>query len=181
VEKVMPWLEPRPYQTHSLRTFWSLLIPWPDLALGLYVLSGAAVLALPILIWKRNSSLALRFSSLLLATVLVAPHLTVYDLVILAPAFLLLADWLVEWRTAAGTKAGLTKAGLTEAEFVDDSPFRWLGTLLYLIYALPLLGWLAQWTHLQLSVVAMTATVYVLWSAAAKPDSKAGASSHVAE
>jgi hypothetical protein len=181
VEKVMPWLEPRPYQTHSLRTFWSLLIPWPDLALGLYVLSGAAVLALTVLIWKRNSSLALRFSSLLLATVLVAPHLTVYDLVILAPAFLLLADWLVEWRTAAGTKAGLTKAGLTEAEFVDDSPFRWLGTLLYLIYALPLLGWLAQWTHLQLSVVAMTATVYVLWSAAAKPDSKAGASSHVAE
>src|SRR5207249_9252054 len=30
---------------------------------------------------------------LLLATVLVAPHLTVYDLVILAPAFLLLGDW----------------------------------------------------------------------------------------
>ena len=35
------------------------------------------------------------YSALLLSTVLLAPHLTVYDLVILAPAFLLLSDWLV--------------------------------------------------------------------------------------
>jgi Glycosyltransferase family 87 len=147
VRKVMPWLEPRPYQTFSLRAFWSMLIPWPDVALGLYVLSAAAVLALTVFIWKRtpsfaSSSLALRFSSLLLGTVLVAPHLTVYDLVILAPAFLLLADWMM-----AKTK----------------SP-HWLGTLLYLVYALPLLGFLARWTHTQLAVIAMTAVVYVLWA-----------------
>jgi hypothetical protein len=83
------------------------------------------------------------------ATVLVAPHLTVYDLVILAPVFLLLADWMM-------------------ALPVGRSP-RWLGTLLYLVYALPLIGIpVALWTHVQLSVIAMSATLVVLWSACRK-------------
>ncbi len=30
-------LEPRLYQTHSLRTFWAMLIPWPTGALALYI------------------------------------------------------------------------------------------------------------------------------------------------
>lgn len=141
VQSVMTQLEPRPYQTHSLRTFWSMMIPWPGLALALYVLSAVGALALTIFLWKRAQPLSVCYPCLLLAAVLVAPHLTVYDLVILAPAFLLLSDWMI---------------GMTE------SP-RWLGTLLYLVYALPLLGPLARWTHVQLSVIAMTAVVYVLW------------------
>jgi len=137
-------LEPRPYQTHSLRTFWTLLLPSDHLAFGLYALSAAAVLGLTIAIWKRGPScpLALRYSALLLASVLVAPHLTVYDLVILAPGILLLADWLV----------GQAPSSLT----------RGFATILYLIYALPLLGPCARWTHLQLSVVAMAAGVYMI-------------------
>jgi len=142
---VLPLLEPKPYQTHCLRTFWTMLIPWRDFSLGLYILSAAAVLGLTIACWRRGPSapLALRYSSLLLATVLVAPHLNVYDLVILAPAFLLLADWLTER--------------------VPNSFTRRLGTLLYLTYMLPLLGPLAMWTHVQLSVTAMMASVYVIW------------------
>jgi hypothetical protein len=142
---LLPLLEPKPYQTHCLRTFWSMFVPWPDAAFGLYVLSAAAVLGLTIAVWRREQStpLAVRYSSLLLATVLVAPHLTVYDLVILAPAFLLLADWLI-------------------AQPPGPS-MRGLGTLLYLVYVLPLLGPFAQWTHVQLSVVAMAATVYLTW------------------
>jgi alpha-1,2-mannosyltransferase len=163
VRHVMPWLEPKPYQTHSLRTFWSMIIPWPQLSLGLYALSAIVVITLAVLIWKRAPSLALRFSSLLLATVLVAPHLTVYDLVILAPAFLLLADWLVERRKPESA---------TQSANMPST--RWLGTLLCAVYALPLLGPLARWTHVQVSVLAMTATVYVLWIGTAKP----GASSY---
>jgi len=143
VRAVLPLLEPKPYQTHSLRTFWSMLTPWPDLSFGLYVLSAIVVLALTIVGWRRGAPLALRYSSLLLATVLVAPHLTVYDLVILAPAFLLLADWFVGQPSATQTW--------------------WLGTLLYFAYMLPLLGPFARWTHVQLSVVAMTATVLMIW------------------
>jgi len=63
--------------------------------------------------------------------------------VILAPAFLLLADWLTKRAPNPFTRA--------------------LGTLLYLLYMLPLLGPFAMWTHVQLSVVAMAAMVYVIW------------------
>jgi hypothetical protein len=145
VSSTLPLLEPRLYQTHCLRTFWSMLVPWAIPSFVLYAVSAIAVLALTIASWKRASDvpLALRYSALLLATVLVAPHLTVYDLVILAPVFLLLADWLM----------GQPPTGWT----------RLLGTLLYLVYVLPLLGPLVPWTHVQLSVVAMAATAYVIW------------------
>src|SRR5450432_1441244 len=93
LEEVLPLLEPRLYQTHSLHSFWSLLLPWPRVAFALYVVSALGVLALAIGAWKNGPSLAVRFSALSFATVLVSPHLTVYDLVILAPAFLLLGDW----------------------------------------------------------------------------------------
>ncbi|MGA2746931.1 MAG: glycosyltransferase family 87 protein [Candidatus Sulfotelmatobacter sp.] len=146
VRAVLPLLEPKPYQTHSLRTFWSMLVPWPHLAFALYVLSAAAVLGLTIACWKRVPTvpLSLRYSALLLASVLVAPHLTVYDLVILAPAFILLADWLISQNSTRSAW--------------------WLGTLLYLTYMLPLLGPFSRWTHIQLSVIAMAATLYLIWN-----------------
>jgi alpha-1,2-mannosyltransferase len=145
VQAVLPLLEPKPYQTHSLRTFWSMLSPWPHLSLVLYVLSAAAGLGLTIACWKRGPTvpLSLRYSALLLASVLVAPHLTVYDLVILVPAFILLADWLAGHNTTRSAW--------------------WLGTLLYLAYMLPLLGPFSRWTHVQLSVIAMAAMLYVIW------------------
>jgi hypothetical protein len=40
-----------------------------------------------------------------------------------------------------------------------------IGTLLYLVYALPLLGPLTRWTHVQLSVIAMVALLCVIWQA----------------
>jgi len=39
VREVLTLLEPRLYQTHSLRSFWSLLLPWPQAAFRLYVVS----------------------------------------------------------------------------------------------------------------------------------------------
>jgi hypothetical protein len=150
VQAFLPLLEPKVYQTHSLRTFWSMLVPWPALALSLYILSAVVVLGWTISCWKRSSTvpLHLRYSTLLLASVLVAPHLTVYDLVILAPALILLADWL-----------------LTQVSTV--STWR-LGTALYLVYLLPLVGPLSRWTHVQLSVIAMTTSVYLIWSISRK-------------
>jgi hypothetical protein len=142
---VLPLLEPKPYQTHCLRTFWTMLVPWHDLCVGLYALSAIAVFAVTIACWRRGPSipLALKYPSLLLATVLIAPHLTVYDLVILVPALLLLADWLRGQPPSPATRC--------------------LGTLLYFVYMLPLLGPLTRWTHVQLSVIAMVASVYVVW------------------
>src|SRR5215469_13398834 len=135
-------LEPKPYQTHCLRTFWAMLIPSSSFSLSLYVISATIVIAWTVLVWKRSQDWALRFSSLLLATVLIAPHLTVYDLVILAPAFLLLSDWAIGRR-----------------EISDIGLF---GTMLYLAYVLPLAGPLLRETHVQLSVVAMSILTYLI-------------------
>ena len=143
VEGVLPLLEPRLYQTHSLRAFWSLLLPWPRVAFALYAVSTVAILVLAVRVWRSRSALTVRFSALLLATVLVSPHLTVYDLVILAPAFLLLGDWAVVDR---------------EQMFAPR-----IQQLLYLCYPLFLMGPLTQVTHLQLSVPAMTALLWTIW------------------
>jgi hypothetical protein len=139
----LPLLEPKLYQTHSLRTFWAMIVPEPRFSFGLYIGSAVVVLGLTIACWRRRDSvpLALRYATLLLASVLVAPHLTVYDLVVLAPGFILLADWLVAQIPTPST--------------------RWLGTLLYLSYTLLLLGPFTRWTHVQFSVVAMAITVYL--------------------
>lgn len=149
VRAVLPLFEPKPYQTHCLRTFWSMIVPW-RLSVGLYVVTAAAVLFLTIAGWKhsRQTPLALRYSALLLVTVLVAPHLTVYDLVILAPAILLLADWLLaDWLLA---QQRTPATGL-------------MGVLLYLVYVLPLIGPFTRWTHVQFSVIAMAALSYLIW------------------
>ena len=139
VSALMPQFEPRPYQMHSLRAFWTMLLPWPRLALALYIASALAVLFLALLCWRRGGSPALRFSALLLATVLVSPHLTVYDLVILAPMFLLVGN----------------------AATADDVMGKKTGPLLYLCFVLQ---WpLSLWTHVQLTVPAMVALLWVIY------------------
>jgi hypothetical protein len=145
----LPLLEPKPYQTHSLRTFWTMLLPWPLASLTLYLITALLVSAVTVACWRNRSPLSLRYSALLLATVLLAPHLTVYDLVILAPAFLLLADWIVAHPRGAPTSQ--------------------LKLLLYLAFVLPLLGPLARWTHFQLSVPIMAALLYGIWNEGRKP------------
>jgi hypothetical protein len=145
LRSALPFLEPKIYQTHCLRTFWSMLIPNPGFAFVLYALSAALLLGITIFLWRRPSTLlSVRFSALLFATVLVAPHLTVYDLVILAPAFLLLSDWLISMPMQA----------------VKGQ----MGTVLYCVYMFPLLGPIARWTHVQLSVLAMSAVLFLLWN-----------------
>ncbi len=156
VFSALPLLEPKPYQTHSLRTFWTMLLPWPPASLTLYLISALLVSAVTVACWRSRTPLSVRYSALLLATVLLAPHLTVYDLVILAPAFLLLADWIAAHPHGAATSQ--------------------LKLLLYLAFVLPLLGPLARWTHFQLTVPVMAALLYEIWNLGRKsePDLNAG-------
>ncbi len=150
VSSMLGWFEPKLYQTHCLRTFWSMLVPWAPASTFLYAVSALAVIFLASDLWRRGDRvpLSLRYSALLLATVLISPHLTVYDLVILAPAILLLADWAVADVPSQAT----------------------LGALLYFVYVLPLLGPVARWTHLQLSVIAMVALLWKVWRASRSLD-----------
>jgi alpha-1,2-mannosyltransferase len=130
---------PRPFNVHCLRAFWSLLIPEPRIARGLYIASAVGLLFLAWRAWRRNGDVGVRFAAVLLATVLVSPHLYVYDLLILAPALLVLADRAIR---------------------LERPPAP--GTYVALCYALPLFGPLAILTHVQLSVPAFVATLYLV-------------------
>ena len=132
-------------QMHSLRSFWTLLIPWPHIALALYAITSSLAVVLAAAIWRSCSNTAVRFSSLTLAAVLVNPHLFVYDLLVLAPALLLLADWTL-------SQSRMESSSL----FVDR-----LRALNYLAFILPLLGPLSRWTHVQLSVIAFVALLWL--------------------
>jgi hypothetical protein len=124
-------MEPNKYHMHSWRTFFDLLgLPGP-LAFGAYAIASVITLAGTVLCWLSRGPLALRFSALLIATVLVDPHLYAYDLVLLIPAFLLLWDWV-----------------LGESE--PPPAFLWL---VYICYLSPLFVTLADVARLQLSPV----------------------------
>jgi len=138
-----------PIQMHSLRSFWTLLIPSPIAALVLYIASSVLVLAIAARIWKSQSSVALRFSALTFAAVLINPHLFVYDLLALVPALLVLTDWSLETGASHGAA---------------------LRVCIYLTFVLPLLGPLSRWTHVQLSVIAFACTLGVLYRATIRSD-----------
>jgi len=141
---LLPLLEPKLYQTYSLRTFWRMLIPWPSISLSLYVITATLVCALTVGCWRSKIALPLRYSVLLFASVLIAPHLTAYDLVVLAPAFFLLCDWVIE--QPQKPRVSLLKL------------------LLYFAFALPLIGPLARWTHIQFFVpVAAVLLFEIFW------------------
>jgi alpha-1,2-mannosyltransferase len=139
-----------PIQMHSLRAFWSLLIPWPRGVWLFYILSTLAVVGIAAAIWRSSSPPALRFSALILASVLVSPHLYIYDLLALLPALLLLADWSLNHAQHPCTPA--------------------LRCLLYLAFVLPLFGPVSRWTHIQLSVPAFVALLWLLWRVSRRPD-----------
>jgi hypothetical protein len=126
-----PVLAGKTHQMHSLRSFFDFLLPDP--LAGLAFAAGAlATLALAARTWRSDAPLELRFATLLLATALASPHLYLYDLVILAPAWLLLADRI------AASPAAAAQAGLRTA--------LWAG------FALTAMGPLSRFSHVQLSV-----------------------------
>src|SRR5947199_3231148 len=92
-----------PIQMHSLRSFWTLLIPSSQIALALYALTSLVVIGIAASIWRSQSALPLRFAALTLAAILVNPHLFIYDLIVLVPALLLLVDWSIANRQSAST------------------------------------------------------------------------------
>jgi len=101
------------------------------------------VIAMAVAVWRSSSPLTPRYSALLLAAVLVNPHIYIYDLLALAPALLLLADWTITHASHASAPA--------------------LRVGVYLAFLLPMFGPVARWTHLQLSVVAFVAILWILF------------------
>jgi glycosyl transferase family 87 len=93
VPDVAQGMEPYRYHMHSWRTFFDLFGLPGKVAFAAYAIAALATCIVAFLSWRARGPLALRYSALLIATVLVDPHLYGYDLIILVPALLLLWDW----------------------------------------------------------------------------------------
>jgi hypothetical protein len=139
--RIADLLEPRPGD--SLRALFKLIAPSATVAFILYCAFALATALIVSAIWRSRAAIEIRQAALLLAIVLVSPHVGSYDLVLLAPVYFLLANWLA--RTAhASHRAAL--AGLLAASFIA-----------------PLCGGLPALVRIQLSVSAMAALIFMLW------------------
>ncbi len=77
--------------THALRMTLEAVTPRRVATAGWLLVSAAAV-GLTLRIWRRSTDWPIRLSALLLATLIVSPHVLSYDAVLLAPACLWIAD-----------------------------------------------------------------------------------------
>jgi len=95
IPDVAAGMEPNRFHMHSWRTFFDLLgLPGP-VSLGAYLVVSAATLIGAFICWRSRGPLELRYAALVIATILVDPHLYAYDLVLLIPAFLVLWNWIL--------------------------------------------------------------------------------------
>ena len=140
--------EPKLWQTHSLRGFFELLAGSGPVALWAFGLAAAGVLIVLRLIWARQRSPELRYAAVVMAGLLLNPHLYVYDLVVLLVPLALVARWALD---------------------CDQGRARRVVLLAYGLYWLPLLGPLASLTHVQLTAPAMVALLLTLRAAPAPP------------
>lgn len=104
-------LEPHPEEMHSIAGFFNFI----GGGAGLSLVAGAVswmCIALTVWAWRRSSPLSLRLGMLLLATVLVSPHLTGYDLVLIVPSLLLAIGptFPIEGAAASRVRYGLVAA-----------------------------------------------------------------------
>ena len=85
-------LEPKPYEMHSIRAITSLLPAW--LATPAWIVASVAVCVRAAQTWRTDAPLAVRLGVVVLASVVVNPHLTVYDATVLVLPFLWLGGWI---------------------------------------------------------------------------------------
>ena len=139
--RIAELLEPRPGE--SLRSVFKLLVPSETPAFVLYGAAAIATVLIASSIWRSRAPLEVRHSVVLLALVLISPHAGVYDLVLLAPVYFLLANWLARSAAVADRSA--------------------VAGLLCLSFMAPICGILPAIVRLSLSVGSMIALLVLLW------------------
>jgi hypothetical protein len=152
LSSVAAGMEPYKFHMHSWRAFFDLLRLPGEVAIVAYVIVSLVTLTIALGGWRARGPLALRYSVFLIATMLVDPHLYVYDFILLTPAFLLLWDWILAERDRpiAQVFPWVPFEGLRRRSF--GSAFQWL---LYFCYYSPLFGIFAEAGRIQISVVAL--------------------------
>jgi len=87
-------LESKPFLSHSLRTLTRLAPNW--IGVPLWVALAAVVLWYTARVWRSDASLRVRLGVVMLASVLVNPHLIIYDATVLALPLLWLGAYMHE-------------------------------------------------------------------------------------
>jgi hypothetical protein len=141
--------EPKLWQMHNWKGFWGLLVGTGPLGTALTVASSLGALYLVVQVWKATESTRLRTASLIVGSVLVNPHLYVYDLVVLAVPLALTAAWAIEHEGSA--------------------PSSVLRVLVHTLCWLPLVAPLAAVSHVQLSAPCLFLLLVSLHAAAQVP------------
>jgi hypothetical protein len=135
-----------PYPGDSLRSFFKVFVPSTSLALVLYVAAALVTVYIAARIWRSDAPFEIRASGTVVATLLISPHAFPYDLILLAPVYLLLANWLLEHHSRK-----------------ESWP---MSLTLYASFAAPLLSVLPAPLRLQCSVTAMALLLLLLWRVA---------------
>jgi hypothetical protein len=164
-------MEPFTFHIHSWRSFFLLLRLPPTAALAAYVIASIVTCIVALQCWRARGPLVLRYSVLLLATILVDPHMYAYDLIMLTPAYLLLWDWVL---SEPDRPVADVFPGLNVTAFGGRSFRGMFQLLLYLCYFTPAFAIFAVALRVQLSVLTMVVLVAVLsgllLSASRQPD-----------
>jgi len=82
----------KPFTSHSLRALTRLAPNW--IGLPIWILSSAAVLWYTARVWKSHSPVRVRLGVVVLASILVNPHVIVYDLTVLALPLLWIGSYM---------------------------------------------------------------------------------------
>jgi hypothetical protein len=138
----------QPQHLHSLAGFWRLLLGEGRPATLLYAASALGVCLVAARAWRRSRRPGERIALVAVATVLAAPHLYVYDLVLLVPALAVLWE---QGERAAGSRSVLYRTAA------------WVGWLA------PLTGPLALATRVQWATPVIVVAL-ILLSGAARAD-----------
>jgi hypothetical protein len=139
--QLAPALEPKPFLLHSFHSFFSGIAPLAPYAVLLSVVCSAAVLVRVIRHWRSMRDPDLSFALLLIATVLISPHTSVYDLVLLTPSLMVIVDRMLaaKARLAEEIDANALDYGLVAATFL-----------------LPLVPGATMYLYVQPSVICLT-------------------------
>jgi hypothetical protein len=128
-------LEPKPYQTHSLRALTRLLPNWVGLPVWLALV--ALVLWKTTRAWATGAPVTVRLGLAMLASVLVSPHMIGYDAAVLVLPFIWFGAWLVEQREGLELqKYGSLLYGIFLTIFIPTAVF------LRVQVSVPLMLWL---------------------------------------
>jgi hypothetical protein len=139
--RIASLLEPRP--GNSLRGFFTWLVPSEAASFALYAVAVLAAVIVASRIWRGRAPLEIRYAAVVLALVLISPHVEAYDLVLLVPAYFLLANWL--------------------ARSVDVKQRAAITALLCVSFIAPMCGGLPAMIRILFSAGTMAALLILLW------------------